>query len=104
MTRNFESFDEYCDFYEGREHKDNDVDIVNEYDREYPLQCADATMACKSWKTAVKRLAKATGWNWILDELDADEHMTEVPKDCDGVAFESVYDGDGWYIYAVQHC
>lgn len=96
-TRIFENINEYLDYYDEHEHEPNDVDIVKGGNNE----CADGEFECKSWKTAVKRLAKATGWDWILGELECDEHRDSFLPDCDSVQLECI-DNNLWYVAARQ--
>ena len=94
-TRIFENFDEYEEYYEKHERREWITDIV-EYDNR---MIADAQYNVKNWKTAVKKLARATGWDWILSELECDEHSDRFPEDCDGVSIDFI-DEDCIYIAA----
>lgn len=97
-VRYFNNFDEYSDYYENHEHFDYVTDIVDGEDH----ACADAEYAVKDWKTAVKRLAKATGCDWILAELESDVHSDSLLADCDSVSIEYI-DEDLIYIAARQY-
>ena len=54
-TRKFESFDEYETYYETHDRHEWITDIV---ENKYTV-CADAEYECKTWKTALRRFAKA---------------------------------------------
>ena len=97
-VRYFNNSDEYIEYYEKHEHFDYVTDIVEDDDR----IVADAEYRCKSIKTAIKKLAAATGWNWILAELECDEHSEMLLKDCDSVSI-MVIDEDLIYIAARQY-
>lgn len=97
-VRYFESADEYIEYYENHEHFGYVTDIVEEEN----WTVADAEYECKSIKTAIKKLAAATGWDWILSELECDEHLEILLKDCDSVSI-MVIDEDLIYIAARQY-
>lgn len=99
ITRTFDSYEAFAAYYENRDHRDNVVDIVSNDNAKQPHIDADATFTCKNWQTAVKRLAKATGWDWILAELECSEHFENLRTDCDSVAITQIGD-DTWYIAA----
>lgn len=63
MTRIFKNFEEYHNFYENTKHRMNAVDIVNNI----RSVCADGEFECKSWKTALRRLAKAVATDSRFD-------------------------------------
>lgn len=98
MTRHFDSFDAYSEYYSDHDHEYNDVDIVENDDS----TAADGELQCKSWKTAIKRLAKATGWSWVLGELECDQHSENLHTDCDSVSITAIDDGV-WYVAARQY-
>lgn len=98
MTRHFDSFDAYSEYYSDHDHEYNDVDIVENDDS----TAADGEFQCKSWKTAIKRLAKATGWSWVLGELECDQHSENLHTDCDSVSITAIDDGV-WYVAARQY-
>lgn len=102
MTRHFNSFDVYSEYYSEREHEYNDVDIVENDDVPQPNTTADGEFQCKSWKTAIKRLAKTTGWSWVLGELECDQHSENLHTDCDSVSITAIDDGV-WYVAARQY-
>ena len=55
MTRHFNTFDQYSEYYNEHEHRANDVDIV-EYDgAKKPHTDADGEFTCKNRQTAIKR-------------------------------------------------
>lgn len=99
ITRAFDSYEAFAAYYENSDHRDNVVDIVSNDNAKQPHIDADATFTCKNWQTAVKRLAKATGWDWILAELECSEHSENLHTDCDSVAITQIDDGT-WYIAA----
>ena len=101
-VRLFNNFDEYSDYYDEHEHFGYVVDIVENDDAAYPNTVADAEFECKNWKTAVKRLAAATGWDWILGELEADTHSEDLLSECDSVSI-TVIDDEHIYIAARQY-
>lgn len=63
MKRTFKNFDEYSEYYENREHKMNDVDVVENT----VTVCADGEFECKNWKTAVRRFFKEINDNSLFD-------------------------------------
>lgn len=101
-VRHFESFDEYNEYYENHEHRSCITDIVENNEAKLPNTVADAEYDLKSWQAAVKKLAKATGWDWILGELECDDHYNYFLPDCDSVSIEFV-DEDRIYIAARQY-
>lgn len=84
MTRHFDNFDQYSEHYNEHEHRANDVDIV-EYDgAKKPHTDADGEFTCKNRQTAIKRFAKATGWEWVLIEAECPVFAKNLSTDCDG--------------------
>ena len=63
MKRTFKNFDEYSEYYENREYKMNDVDVVENT----VTVCADGEFECKNWKTAVRRFFKEINDNSLFD-------------------------------------
>lgn len=99
MTRHFDNFDQYSEHYNEHEHRANDVDIV-EYDgAKKPHTDADGEFTCKNRQTAIKRFAKATGWEWVLIEAECPVFAKNLSTDCDSVTAEEVEPGV-WYVAA----
>lgn len=99
MTRHFNTFDQYSEYYNEHEHRANDVDIV-EYDgAKKPHTDADGEFTCKNRQTAIKRFAKATGWEWVLIEAECPVFAKNLSTDCDSVTAEEVEPGV-WYVAA----
>ena len=99
MARHFNNFDQYSEYYNEHEHRANDVDIV-EYDgAKKPHTDADGEFACKNRQTAIKRFAKATGWEWVLIEAECPVFAKNLSTNCDSVTAEEVEPGV-WYVAA----
>lgn len=99
MTRHFNTFDQYSEYYNEHEHRANDVDIV-EYDgAKKPHTDADGEFTCKNRQTAIKRFAKATGWEWALIEAECPVFAKNLSTNCDSVTAEEVEPGV-WYVAA----
>lgn len=99
MTRHFNTFDQYSEYYNEHEHRANGVDIV-EYDgAKKPHTDADGEFTCKNRQTAIKRFAKATGWEWALIEAECPVCAKNLSTDCDSVTAEEVEPGV-WYVAA----
>ena len=97
-TRYFENFTEYANYYESNDHKENITDVVDYGNR----LIADSEYTTKNWKTAIKKLARHTGWDWILQELESSSHSENLIPNCDSVAFEYI-DDDTIYVCARQY-
>lgn len=93
-VRHFDNADEYIEYYDTHEHFGYVTDIVEEEH----WTCADAEYSVKNWKTAVKKLAAATGWDWVLGWLECEEKDLNdmfLPE-CDSVSITFI---DDEYIY-----
>lgn len=99
MTRHFNAFDQYSEYYNEREHRANDVDIVEYNGAKKPHTDADGEFTCKNRQTAIKRFAKATGWEWALIEAECPVFAKNLSTDCDSVTAEEVEPGV-WYVAA----
>lgn len=97
-TRHFESFSEYEAYYDMHKHSENITDVVDFGNR----LIADGEYNTKNWKTAIKKIARHTGWDWILQELESSSHSENLIPDCDSVAFEYI-DDDTIYVCARQY-
>ena len=98
QTRYFRDFCEYENYYESHEHTENTTDVVDFGNR----LIADGEYTTKNWKTAIKKLARHTGWDWILQELESSSHSENLIPDCDSVALEYI-DDNIIYICARQY-
>ena len=78
MTRIFENFDEYYNFYDNHEHKMNNVDIVK---NELTI-CADGEFECKSWKVAIRRFFKAIAGKFDTQGFDEDWFRESIEAGC----------------------
>lgn len=101
MIRHFNAFDQYSEYYNEHEHEHraNDVDIVEYNGAKKPHTDADGEFTCKNRKTAIKRFAKATGWEWALIEAECPVFAKSLSTDCDSVTAEEVEPGV-WYVAA----
>lgn len=99
MTRHFDNFDQYNEYYDEHEHRANDVDIVEYNGAKKPHTDADGEFTCKNRQTAIKRLAKATSWEWVLIEAECPVYAKNLSTDCDSVTAEEVEPGV-WYVAA----
>ena len=97
-TRYFENFTEYSNYYELNEHAENITDVVDYKNR----IIADGEYKTKNWKTAIKKLARQTGWDWILYALESDTYPKNLIPDCDSVALEYI-DDNTIYVWARQY-
>ena len=98
QTRYFDGFSEYENYYESHEHAENITDVVDYGNR----LIADGEYSTKNWQTAIKRFARHTGWDWILQELESSSHSEYLIPDCDSVAFEYI-DDNTIYVCARQY-
>lgn len=99
MTRHFNTFDQYSEYYNEHEHRANDVDVVEYNKAKKPHTDADGEFTCKNRQTAIKRFAKATGWEWALIEAECPIYAKNLSTDCDSVTAEEVEPGV-WYVAA----
>ena len=99
MTRHFNTFDQYSEYYNEHEHRANDVDVVEYNKTKKPHTDADGEFTCKNRQTAIKRFAKATGWEWALIEAECPIYAKNLSTDCDSVTAEEVEPGV-WYVAA----
>lgn len=99
MIRHFNTFDQYSEYYNEHEHRANDVDIVEYNGAKKPHTDADGEFTCKNRKTAIKRFAKTTGWEWVLIEAECPVFAKNLSTDCDSVTAEEVEPGV-WYVAA----
>ena len=98
QTRYFDGFREYEEYYESNEHKENITDVVDYKNR----IIADGEYKTKNWQTAIKKLARHTGWDWILYALESDTYPKNLIPDCDSVALEYI-DDNTIYVWARQY-
>ena len=99
MPRHFNTFDQYSEYYNEHEHRANDVDVVEYNKAKKPHTDADGEFTCKNRQTAIKRFAKATGWEWALIEAECPIYAKNLSTDCDSVTAEEVEPGV-WYVAA----
>ena len=99
MPRHFNTFDQYSEYYNEHEHRANDLDVVEYNKAKKPHTDADGEFTCKNRQTAIKRFAKATGWEWALIEAECPIYAKNLSTDCDSVTAEEVEPGV-WYVAA----